>query len=453
MFASLRKTWCRYGGNFAISIVLASAAAVAAPGLALGAPFQRGDVFITGSDGVQEYTPSGQLVQTLVGTSGAGPICFTPDGSRLVLPGVGLFDNAGSPLPSNWASVAADRCVADGSGQVYVSKVSASAGAVPYVIAKYNLSGTLQQTFNITQVEDHTLAIDLAPDECTMYYGSWSGSDSVISRFNVCTDTQESPFNGDSFVDDLRVLPNWQVVATDDPAATLFDSSGAPVQGYIPGGAVGANGDTLRTVSLDPDGTSFWVCCTAVHDTYYPANEVFRFGLSGGQQLANWPIADANISSGMAVYSPPLVGNADIARTVESNSPGTAEAFLARADYSGRLTRVHLYVDSSSTASQAVVGIYSDRFGRPGELLEKGTITNVQPGGWNYVDVPSMRVKAGQFYWVAVLGPCGGGRVAFRDQSLHGLAMVTAWHDLTGLPARWSGGRWMLSGSLSAYGS
>lgn len=68
-------------------------------------------------------------------------------------------------------------------------------------------------------------------------------------------------------------------------------------------------------------------------------------------------------------------------------------------------------------------------------------------------NVPSMPVTAGQFYWIAVLGPRGGGKVAFRHRALFGLATVSAQDDLTALPVRWSGGGWSLSGALSAYGS
>jgi hypothetical protein len=68
------------------------------------------------------------LVQTLPGTSGAWTMCFDPSGQHLILPGVGLFDSSGNPVPSKWASVpnatspgGAISCVADNFGDVYVS--------------------------------------------------------------------------------------------------------------------------------------------------------------------------------------------------------------------------------------------------------------------------------------------------------------------------------------------
>jgi hypothetical protein len=59
----------------------------------------------------------------------------------------------------------------------------------------------------------------------------------------------------------------------------------------------------------------------------------------------------------------------------------------------------------------------------------------LRPGSWNYVDLPSMPVTAGQRYWIAVLGTSGGGTVSFRDRRIGGLAETSAQHKLTALPA------------------
>jgi hypothetical protein len=411
---------------------------------ASGAPFQRGDVFAVSSAGIQEYSPTGQLIQTVAGSSGSGGGCFNPDGTRLIVPGVGLFNRFGNQLPSNWAAVTnPGRCVADGFGSVYMDTTS----GVSYSITKYDTTGDPLQTFNITDPETHHLAFDVAPDECTIYYGSYDPGVSVISRLNACTDTLGSPFNSSSFVDDLKVLPNWQVLNGDDGGAYLFDASGqSVVQNYYPADFFS---DTPTTLALDPDGASLWECCQLAVSGGVFTPYIFRFDINTGQQLASWPMAAALVG----VYGPPLLGDAHVQANVDSNAAGTAQAFPTRVDYSGPLTRLHLYVDSSSTANHVVVGIYSNHLGRPGELLERGTIANVRAGSWNYVDVPPMRVSAGQLYWVAVLGPQGGGTAAFRDRRLEGLAMVSARHNLTDLPTRWSGERRMLSGSLSAYGS
>ena len=68
--------------------------------------------------------------------------------------------------------------------------------------------------------------IDLASDECTLYYTT-EGTD--IMRFNKCTNTQLPNFNNTSFdpnqsAFELRILPDGSVLVAadrreDDPAA------------------------------------------------------------------------------------------------------------------------------------------------------------------------------------------------------------------------------------------
>ena len=246
------------------------------------------------------------------------------------------------------------------------------------------------------------------------------------------------------------MLPNWQVLLLGDHGASLIDTSGQAIRSYdIPGFApVGL----FRNLALDPDGTSFWACCEEDLTSAPLFNfDIWRFDINTGQIIDKWPLGFGAI----AVYGPPLLGDANVEDTVASNPAGTAEAFLTQARYSGQMTRLHLYVDSSSTAPQAVVGIYSDRFLRPGALEAQRTITNLRPGSWNFVDVPSVPVAAGQRYWIAVLGPSGGGTVRFRDQRLGGLAETSAQHQLTALPAQWSSNLRdiRLSGDMSGYGS
>jgi hypothetical protein len=407
-------------------------------------PFRRGDVFAVLGGGVEEYTPTGQLVQTLPGTSGASVLCFDPSGQHLILPGVGLFDTSGDVLSSNWSRVKSDGsdCVADGRGNVYTSSEMPDSS---WVITKYDLNGNVRQIFPLAFRAATPMAMDLAPDECTMYYGAFVHSSTGLGPLNVCTGTSESGFDWGA-VDDLRVLPNWQFLSLSDYGGRILDPP-APAQGYSVPGSSGS----LRHLALDSDGTSFWACCAIDFNTNPSppfVYNIYRFGIHSGQMLAEWPLT----AGAIAVYSPPLLGNASVTGAVQSNQAGTAETFPTRVRYSGRLTRVHLYVDSSSTANQVVVGIYANDGGRPGELLERGTITNPRPNSWAYLDVPSTPVTAGQVYWVAVLGPDGGGTAAFRDGT-PGLAIASARHNLTDLPARWSGGRWTSSGSLSAYGS
>jgi hypothetical protein len=436
-------------GCAAVVAVLAMAlCGVAAPSaLAHGLPFQRGDVFLIENGGVQEYSPAGALQQTIPGTSAATLLCFDPSGKHLILPGVGLFDNSGNPLPSSWASVTnADHCVADGLGNVYVSTGSVAGG--DWAITKYTLTGHLLQTFSVAPYSGvGGLAIALGPDECTMYYAAWDSQSATETEghggtgaLNVCTNTEESPVIPYSFTDDLAILPNWQVILTDDPVAKLFDATGVFVQNYIPTDPAVSN--NLRFVSLDPDGTSFWVSTAGTLD-------VLRFDISSGHQISEWPGGGP-----MAVYGPPLAGNADVERNRDDNPAGTAEAFPTRAQHSGQMTHLRVYVDASSTAAQIDVGIYSDRRGHPGRLQGQASIPSPRAGSWNDVSLPSpITVTAGQRLWTAILGPSGAGRIRFRDDAHSARGSETsAQRHLTALPATWSGGTGWATGNLSAFG-
>jgi hypothetical protein len=445
-----RRQWGSWSGFlvFVASIGLA----VARPGPASGAAFQRGDVLLTGSGSVQEYSPSGQLQQTISGTSGAVQLCLDPSGKHLILPGVGLFDSSGRLVSSKWSSIAAVydvRCVADGLGDVYVSAPAVQQGST-WPIMKYDIQGDLLQTFSVAAYANTLEAdgIDLAPDECTMYYGSWNGgAPSEVGRFNVCTNTQEPPFVSYSFTDDLRVLPNWSMIVTTDWGGSLWDASGDLVQSYRPPDYT--VGTTLRSMSLDPDGTSFWMG---------GGLGVARYDIGSGQMLSLWctdsPLCTAVPATGpIAVYSPPLVGDADVAPTFDSDTAGTAKAFATRAGYTGQLSQLHLYVDSSSTASQVIVGIYSDRDGHPGALKSHATITNARPGSWTYVTVPALSITAKRRYWIAVLAPKGAGTLSFTDTVGGAASETSASQTLTRLPGQWSTGTVSTSGPLSAYGT
>jgi hypothetical protein len=435
--------------------VLAAAVVIALqPASALGAQFQRGDVFFSASGSVREWSPSGQLIQTVPGTSGATFLCFDPSGQHLVVPGVGLFGSAGNELPSNWAAVTGFGCVADGLGDVFVYNTN-------WTVTKYSLTGTATETFALPALPgpNGMTAFDLAPDECTAYYGAWGEvnlSSSGIGRFNVCSNTPESLFNHWDWSNDLRVLPDWRVISIDDAAGDLFDPFGQGGGFSYPAGLPIA--DHLRFASLDPDGRSVWISGGV---------GTLRFDVDTGQEISEWlPAEDCGMPGwtytcsaavpdrgNLAVYGPPLLGDANVELTAHSETAGTAQAFLASAAYDGKLSGLHLYADSSTTASEVIVGIYSDRSGRPGALEADATIAAIRPGSWNYVTVPSLPVTAAHRYWIAVLAPSGGGRLTVRDSAGGGTSETSASRTLTRLPDRWSTGRGPGAARLSSFGS
>ena len=157
------------------------------------------------------------------------------------------------------------------------------------------------------------------------------------------------------------------------------------------------------------------------------------------------------VSNGAPPPSTYLFGDQAIEATVDFNAAGLAEAFRTSSANTGTLRKLRVYVDSSSTATSIVVGVYSDNAGHPGTLLASGNLTSPVAGAWNEVTTSSSAaVSSGSAYWLAVLGPTGAGQVKFRDRS-GGSAETSAQTTLSALPPTWTTGRTFGDGPMSAY--
>ncbi|XYH93768.1 hypothetical protein ACMHYB_38820 [Sorangium sp. So ce1128] len=149
----------------------------------------------------------------------------------------------------------------------------------------------------------------------------------------------------------------------------------------------------------------------------------------------------------------PLIGDGTIEGNPDSNPDGSAEAFQYTATTSGTASVLTLYIDDSNTAVNVVVGLYTDNGGHPGTLLTQGTIQYVYDfPGWHAVEVPPVSIVAGQAYWIAILGPEGGGTPRFRDREEGAYTSESsAESNLSALPATWTTGPIWSTSSASAY--
>src|SRR5579863_6906321 len=146
-----------------------------------------------------------------------------------------------------------------------------------------------------------------------------------------------------------------------------------------------------------------------------------------------------------------LLGSQSVARSRDTDPPGSAEAFQFAATASGTVSTLTVYIDSSSGATQLIVGIYASSGQNPGALLGQGSIASPTGGAWNTVSISPVTVTAGTVYWISILGT--GGTLAFRDSGANCISQSSAQANLTSLPSTWSvGSRWF-SCTLSAYGS
>jgi hypothetical protein len=149
----------------------------------------------------------------------------------------------------------------------------------------------------------------------------------------------------------------------------------------------------------------------------------------------------------------PLLGNTAIEQQHDFVATGRAEAFQVTAGAAGTLASLSVYVDTSTTASKIVVGLYSDAAGHPGTLLAQGARTAPASGAWATVAIPATAVVNGGRYWLAVTGG-NAGTLRFRDRyrgpCKSELAAQTA---LDTLPATWTSSTVFADCPLSGYGT
>ena len=152
-----------------------------------------------------------------------------------------------------------------------------------------------------------------------------------------------------------------------------------------------------------------------------------------------------------AIASAQLLGDSGVQPATDTDDAGLAEAFRMTAVSTGTVNTLDVYVDSSSKATQVVVGLYSNANGGPASLLGQGSTTHPVTGAWNTISVAPTKVTAGVTYWLAVLGT--GGTLAFRDDCCGGgtPSQNSAQTNLTSLPGSWSPGAHWSDGALSAY--
>src|SRR5438128_2162876 len=155
-------------------------------------PYAAGDVFAgVGNGKVKHFAPDGTLLETLDTTTGSseeGGPCFDQSGNlyttNFTANSISKFNNQGGLLQANFGSgfnADPESCVFDAAGNLYVGQADGSKG-----ILKFDQAGNLLATFNPVTGPRGTDHIDLAGDQCTIFYTSEGNS---IRRFNVCTNT------------------------------------------------------------------------------------------------------------------------------------------------------------------------------------------------------------------------------------------------------------------------
>jgi len=160
-------------------------------------------------------------------------------------------------------------------------------------------------------------------------------------------------------------------------------------------------------------------------------------------------------ATAISVSNPPqyVIGDKALEPSVDYSPQGTAEAFQAVPQKTGVVTTVQVYLDSSSTATQLVAGVYKDNNGHPGARVAQGTLSTLKPGAWNSVPIPVASFTAAQPYWIAILGTKG--QIGFRDRIRSGTGLMEASTSstLTSLPSTWTGKAYLPNSAMSVFGN
>ena len=145
-----------------------------------------------------------------------------------------------------------------------------------------------------------------------------------------------------------------------------------------------------------------------------------------------------------------LLGDQSVAPYGDGNVAGVAQAFQYTATASGAASAIQLYVDDGTSATKVMVGLYSDKSGRPGSLLASGSLSSPQGGAWNDIAVSgTASITSGQTYWIALLGT--GGQINYPDSPGGSASYVESNASLTSLPATYSSGTEYNVSPASAY--
>jgi hypothetical protein len=252
--------------------MLAMLAAQIGPATA-ATPLAKGNVLLSiGGGKVDEYTPTGTLVKTLDSTTGTTEndgMCFDSSGNLYSTNGftygsVAKFDDTGTLVNKDFIPPAStqnghpESCVVNSAGNIFVGLPDHS----PTVVQEYSSSGALINTFPVTAENRGSDWLDLAKDQCTLYYTSEGDS---LFRYNVCTKTQLTPLTttlpGDCFAH--RLLADGTILVACEANVVHLSSTGAVLKTFT-AASLGDSGGFLFAMNIDPDGKTFW---TADYDT------------------------------------------------------------------------------------------------------------------------------------------------------------------------------------------
>jgi hypothetical protein len=276
------------------------------PALASGVGYHTGDVFAAIGDGkIKHFSSTGTLLDTLDSATGSAEdagMAFDLGGNlystQFTANTMVKFDNQGNRLGTFGSGFGSDpeSVVRDHVGNFYVGQADGS-----HQVLKFDANGTPLATFSPAVEKRGTDWIDLAADQCTLFYTS---EGKLVKRFNVCTNAQlpdfaTLPITGDNSTTPtssayaLRIRPNQEVMVATASAVFRLSPSGTLLQTYTFAGTT-----NLFALNLDADLTSFWT-----GDIFN--GQIFKTDVSSGATLSTFnvgPGPNGQEVGGLAVF-------------------------------------------------------------------------------------------------------------------------------------------------------
>lgn len=262
---------------------------------------------------VNQYDAQGHLLHILNTHSRSTEekgMCFDRAGNLYVTNfdagTISKFDRHGRLVAYPWGGPfnrEPESCVVDAAGNVYVGEVHGRD-----LLRKFNAAGRLLATYKPAREDEGVDWIDLAANQCTLYYTSEGSS---IKRFDVCHNRQLPDFvtglAGPCYALSLR--PGGQVFVACS-AIYRLNGSGHILHIYT-AQSVGEK-NIFATVNLDPDGTSFWA-------GGFESGKIYRIDIATGRKLASFKVPLYQLLGGMAVAG-------EVSSALSGTARGTSRA-------------------------------------------------------------------------------------------------------------------------------
>jgi Ca2+-binding RTX toxin-like protein len=270
-----------------------------------------GDVFASLEEGrVNHYDGAGKFIETLhTGQDATETGCgFDSSGNLYVTDfdtsTISKFDREGKLLGLFGSGIegSPESIVFDGSGHAYVGTVDGDGD-----VRKFDADGKPLGHFDVAIEDRGSDWIDLAADQCTLFYTS---EGECVKRFDVCKNEQLTDFTcalptNPAFA--LRLLGGGGLLVANATAIRRLDGDGKVVQEYDV-----SDEDGWFALSLDPDGTSFWSAST-FHQKFY------KFDIASGDVLVG-PVATGSQNlDGLCVFGEITAANESICNDGQDN--------------------------------------------------------------------------------------------------------------------------------------